>query len=151
MTFTFRQSFSYLYLLRFLNNCIIYSFSFFQVGKSSVLTLTNKEKAAKAEQSQRRQDRIRQHEDLIRKETEERERQRRTMEEKTRLYDRMTNGEELVYGDGSKAEFLVNFDVKQRRQNEDSGSEDERDKGKGRCFEGLKLFWGFLNKVTVVV
>jgi hypothetical protein len=68
---------------------------------------------------------------------DERERQRNTMEEKARLYERMTNGEELVYGDGSKAEFLVNFDAKQRRRDDDSGSEDERDRKRGEHLEFL--------------
>lgn len=47
------------------------------------------------------------------------------MEEKSRLYDRMTNGEEVVYEDGSRAEFLVNFDVKRRTREKDHSSDEE--------------------------
>ncbi|KAI6171601.1 Coiled-coil domain-containing protein [Aphelenchoides bicaudatus] len=96
-----------------------------EISKASVLTLTKQEKSANAEKAQCRQDRIKKHEELIRKEESEHDQQRKTMEEKARIYERMTKGEEIVYGDGSKAEFLVNFDVKHRRRYS-SDSEDER-------------------------
>lgn len=88
--------------------------------------MTKKEKLAKEEKSQRRQERIRINEDLIRKEEAEREKQRRVMDEKSKLYERMKNGEEVVYDDGSRAEFLVNFHMK-KRELEDKDSDSDSD------------------------
>ncbi|KAI6172045.1 hypothetical protein M3Y98_00929500 [Aphelenchoides besseyi] len=85
-----------------------------QIGKVGVLTVTKHEKAARREKQERRRQNIERCADLVRKEEAERDRQRKTMEEKAKLYDKMTNGEEVLYDDGTRAEFLVNFHAKKR-------------------------------------
>lgn len=89
------------------------------------MTLTKQEKSAKEEKSQQRRERIRRHEEAMLKESAETERRRKTMEEKAQLYERMTGGEQIVYDDGSKAEFLVNFNIKKRELETRSDSEDD--------------------------
>ncbi|KAI6242908.1 PLD phosphodiesterase domain-containing protein [Aphelenchoides fujianensis] len=74
------------------------------LAKTGVLTITKQEKAVQKEKQERRRQTIEHRADLLRKEEAERERQRKTMEEKSRLYERMTNGEEVTYEDGTRAD-----------------------------------------------
>lgn len=90
------------------------STSVHNVAKKGVLTLTNKERNAKEAKKMERTARIKGMEEGIRKEEEERERQRKVLEEKAKIYERMSKGETIVNEDGKDVEFLVNFSVKKR-------------------------------------
>jgi hypothetical protein len=48
------------------------------------------------------------------------------MEEKSKIYDRLTQGDEITYQDGSKAEFLVNFNMKRHEEDRYSDEEDQQ-------------------------
>lgn len=64
--------------------------------------------------SAQRTQRIRQNEEQIRKEEQQRANQKRILEQKAMIYERMAKGERLVYEDGKEAEFLVDFHSKKR-------------------------------------
>ncbi|KAI1720016.1 coiled-coil domain-containing protein [Ditylenchus destructor] len=106
-------------------------------SKNNILAVTKQETKAKDEQREARQARIRLNGEQLRKEEAERIRRQKILEEKASIYEKMTTGKsQLVYDDGSTAEFLVNFEQKKReienRETEKSGSanirDDERDK-----------------------
>jgi septal ring factor EnvC (AmiA/AmiB activator) len=82
--------------------------------KTNILAISKEEKRTKNELSAQRTQRIRQNEELLRKEEQQRVNQRKILENKAAIYERMSRGEKLVYEDGKEAEFLVNFEVKKR-------------------------------------
>uniref|UniRef100_A0A915CN94 Nucleolar complex protein 2 homolog n=1 Tax=Ditylenchus dipsaci TaxID=166011 RepID=A0A915CN94_9BILA len=87
--------------------------------KSNILAITKQEKKAKSDMQEARKSRIKENEDLLLKEEEERIRREKILREKTAIYDRMSKGEsELVYEDGTSAEFLVNFHEKKKELEE---------------------------------
>uniref|UniRef100_A0A914QNG2 Uncharacterized protein n=1 Tax=Panagrolaimus davidi TaxID=227884 RepID=A0A914QNG2_9BILA len=83
-------------------------------SKNNILAMTKAEKQAKEKNSMARKERIQKAADAIRKEDEDYERRKRTMEEKAKLYERLKSGERLVYEDGTKPDYLVDFDRQER-------------------------------------
>jgi len=82
--------------------------------KNNILALTKEEKRAKQEISEKRFQRIKQNEDILRKEEFDRGRQRKILEHKEKIYNRMSNGESLTFDDGKSADFLVDFTMKKK-------------------------------------
>jgi len=86
--------------------------------KNNILSITREEKNDRKEISALRSVRIKKKEELLQNETAERQRQRRILENKATIYERMSKGENLVYEDGKSADFLVNFEAKKRELEE---------------------------------
>lgn len=83
-------------------------------SKNNILIMTKAEKEAKEKNSMARKEKIQKAADAIRKDDEEVARRKRNMEEKAKLYDRLKSGERLVYEDGTKPDYLVDFDRRER-------------------------------------
>ncbi|CAD5215935.1 unnamed protein product [Bursaphelenchus xylophilus] len=105
------------------------------IGKHSILTISKKDKELKEDGKKRRLARIEKLASEIRKEEEERERRKKVLEEKAKIYERLTSGERLVNEDGRDVEFLVNFNVKKREIEERREKEEEDREQKRSRFE----------------
>lgn len=84
------------------------------LSRPGVLFQTKKELEEKEMRKRKQTERINRCEAAVRKEEEERQRQKRVLEEKAKIYERLTSGEHLVGEDGKDVEFLVNFEMKKR-------------------------------------
>uniref|UniRef100_A0A914HH15 Uncharacterized protein n=1 Tax=Globodera rostochiensis TaxID=31243 RepID=A0A914HH15_GLORO len=82
--------------------------------RNNILAISKEEKKTKTEVATQRTQRIRQNEEAIRKEEQQRAKQLQILQKKAAIYDRMAKGERLVYEDGKEAEFLVDFHAKKR-------------------------------------
>ncbi|MFH4977719.1 hypothetical protein AB6A40_004428 [Gnathostoma spinigerum] len=97
-------------------------------AKKNPLLVTKEEQRALDAERKRRKERIESLEKEIQKEEEERIRAQKILEEKSRIYDRLTGGESVTYGDGETIEFMVDFDAKKRNEDQKRHEEEEREK-----------------------
>ncbi|KAL3083037.1 hypothetical protein niasHS_010839 [Heterodera schachtii] len=88
--------------------------------RNNILAISKEEKKAKSEVSTLRAQRIRQNEEAIRKEEQQRAKQHQILQQKAAIYERMAKGERLVYDDGKEAEFLVDFHTKKKELEEEA-------------------------------
>lgn len=92
-----------------------YSQNYVHKTKNNILAISKEEKRSKEEIKTRRTQRIKENEELMQKELQQRQRQKQILEQKAAIYDRMSRGEKLVYEDGKEAEFLVDFHSKKKQ------------------------------------
>uniref|UniRef100_A0A914ZD53 Uncharacterized protein n=1 Tax=Panagrolaimus superbus TaxID=310955 RepID=A0A914ZD53_9BILA len=100
--------------------------------KNNILQMTKAEKQAKDKTSLARKERIQKAADAVRKEDEDYQLRKRTMEEKAKLYERLKSGERLVYEDGTKPDYLVDFDRRERSPSPPRRSQSPRQRSRSR-------------------
>ncbi|CAD5211592.1 unnamed protein product [Bursaphelenchus okinawaensis] len=100
------------------------------ISKKSIFTINKKDKQLKEENKKQRQERINKLSAELKKEEEDATRRKKVLEEKAKIYERLTSGEQLVNEDGRDVDFLVNFNVKKRELEEEREREKEKNEQK---------------------
>ncbi|VDN01506.1 unnamed protein product [Thelazia callipaeda] len=99
-----------------------------KVEAGSVLRVSKEEEKKIAAEKRQRQERICELEKSLANDEEQRRRIQKILEEKSEIYNRIVQGEEILDGNNEPVEFLVDFNAKKREEEKKREHEAEKDR-----------------------